>query len=98
MTRPISFADVQEAADTCLSSDRGIAIDLGTYGRAIHYRQRFYRFRKHMRNKSVEVYQPGDPMYDRTPYDCINIPTPPKGTTVIRMEKTQFSDLKVTML
>lgn len=72
----ISYADVQEALDRALASERGVIAKFMTRGAAVQFRHRCYSLRKILREKSAEVYQPGDPMYGRTPYDELIIQTP----------------------
>lgn len=67
----LSYATEFEALDRALADTKGIRINLGTYAQANAYRVRLHYARRLDRDRSKEMYKPGDPGYGTSSFDCI---------------------------
>lgn len=98
----LSYADVQEALDRALASERGISISFDSHGQAIRFRHRAYSLRKILREKSGEIYKPGEFAYGRTPYDALAFPDPERLEGVekvsLKIIKNSSADLEIVDL
>lgn len=73
------YADVKEILDAALQSQGG-EYTLADYGKAVHWRQRAYRFRK--------LFAESLPSRELSPYDRLTIPriAEGSGTVIIAMQ------------
>lgn len=74
MSRISQFFDVKHVADEALAAGGG-AYTLPTHGDAVHWRQRFYRFRKAWHRE-----------FNDTTYDSIILRRVADGSTVVQIE------------
>jgi hypothetical protein len=76
---PNAYRDCIEAFDRALETPKGIKIPCVSRGHAIRLRQRFNYCRYLDRDRSKDIYQPGDPMYGLSVYDTLELRIPKKG-------------------
>lgn len=71
-TSILLYEDIQAVMDQALSADIGLSLSFKSYGDAIHFRQRCYKFRALLKEKSVDL-DKDDPMRGTTVYDTLVI-------------------------
>ena len=74
MTLPttlLAYQDCQELLDRALADDHGIRMKVDNYDAATHERSRIHYCRKLVREENCTIYEPGDPMYAKSVYDCV---------------------------
>lgn len=69
----LAYEDVKGYFEKALASEKGLMLTFATKGRAVHFRQRGYKFRSLDRIRNTELYPEGDPMYGKSPYDILKI-------------------------
>lgn len=74
MTRPLpAFADVQQVMDKAAERPSGLRYRLHTYGAAVNFRQRCYKFRVKQQEHMKESYGMVPGYLPTTPYDDLEI-------------------------
>lgn len=68
-----AYEDIRQHFDRALQSQAGIRITTPTHGSAVSMRARFYAMRKLERERSLELYEPGDPRRGVSPYENLSI-------------------------
>lgn len=66
-----SYEDIRQLLDEALGSERGVAISYSTRGKALHQRQRMYKFRSLDRLASVDIFPVGDSRRGVSAYDAL---------------------------
>lgn len=83
-----SYEDLIPVLDQALAAARGIRIDARTPGRAVHMRQRMYKLRSLMREKSTEIYEVGHPQRGTCAWDNLTVEITP-GDTFLYIRKIE---------
>lgn len=68
------YSDVKQVLDACLETNGG-TYTLSTYGEAVHWRQRAYRFRK--------LFAETLKSHELSPYDVLTLPRIVEDTSVV---------------
>ena len=82
MTLPTSraaYAEYYEIWDRAIADPAGIRLRLADYDSCVFHRTRLHYSRTLQRHESRELYEPGDPQHNISPYDryqCLIRPTP----------------------
>lgn len=76
---PLSYADVRDALEQALASEKGVAIECPDHGAAIALRQRMNTFRKIDRSENRKVYPEDHPLHGNSNFDRLSLRVPPKG-------------------
>lgn len=68
-----AYEDIRQHFDRALQATTGIRITKASHGAAVSMRARFYAMRKLERERSLEIYEPGDPRRGASPYENLSI-------------------------
>jgi len=74
-----AFADIQEAFERALNSDKGVRITCKSRGAAVSLRSRFNYWRTLNRKDNAITYDPNHVMHGRSIYDRLVLRIGPKG-------------------
>ena len=84
---PLSYQDIHTILDRALTAPNGIKVTLESHGKAIHFRQRVYKYRLIDRNKNSEIYPEGHNMHGVSEYDVL-VCQVEKGSAEARITRT----------
>jgi len=98
---PLAFADIREAFDRAIATQRGIRIKCGTHAEAVIRRSRFNYFRKMNRAENKETYPPGHNLHGNSVYDTLILRIPSRGAedaTYLYIEPRTITDMLIEEL
>ena len=79
----LSYEDVRKTLDRALEARAGVKVNFASFGQAVHFRQRAYKFRSLHQEAMRKAYPESDARYGQSVYDALMIRIePPKGGTV----------------
>lgn len=86
-----AYVDCYEYFDRALEEDVGIRLRVPDVDKATFLRMRLHTARVIRRRDNAEIYKPGDPMYNASPYDQITVKIAnDDGKFYVILEKVQF--------
>ena len=68
---PLMYDDIRQIMDRALESPLGIKVTLATTGQAVHFRQRFYKFRAIEHTAAMRHFPEDDRRYGVSSYDTL---------------------------
>lgn len=78
-----SYAEVREALDKALDSEKGVRIRCDNHGAAVHLRHKIYKFRTLDRRESMKLFSADDARYGNSAYDGLVALIADDNTSVI---------------
>lgn len=67
------YEDIRHHLDRALESPNGIRLNTATSGQAVNLRQRLYKLRALEKERSLEIFEPGDERRAKTAWDNLEI-------------------------
>ena len=66
-----SLVDARDVLDQALAAEKGLRIEFESESKMLRFRFRLYSARKRDKEQARRVYEPGHPMWGKTPYAAL---------------------------